>query len=68
MHANSIEFDYFRNIEGIMGDKKNSGQSLLSKVMKVPTETVAIDKKYHKRINMKMTLYNEAQTIDSGKS
>lgn len=51
-----------------MGDKKNTGQSLLSKVMKVPTETVAIDKKYHKRINMKMTLFNEAQTIDSGKS
>lgn len=51
-----------------MGEKKNTGQSLLSKVMKVPTESVAIEKKYHKRINMKMTLFNEAQTIDFGKS
>lgn len=51
-----------------MGDKKHHGHSLLSKVMKVPTETVEIDKKYHKRINMKMTLFNEAQHIGNDKT
>lgn len=47
-----------------MGDKKSMGHSLLSKVMKAPTDTIDIDKKYHKHINMKMTMFNEAQRID----
>lgn len=51
----------------MMDEKKNSGGSLLSKVMRVPTETIALDKKYHKRINMKMSLYNEAQSIGTDK-
>jgi hypothetical protein len=53
-----------RNIEGIMGEKKSPGHSLLSKVMKAPSDTIEIDKKYHKHINMKMSMFNEAQKID----
>jgi hypothetical protein len=47
-----------RNIELIMGEKKKTSRNLLSSVMKVYTEVVEVDKKYHKLINMKLSLLN----------
>ena len=41
-----------------MSDKKEVYHSLLDKVMHTPSETVALDKKYHKKINMKLGLLN----------
>ena len=46
-----------------MGDKKKTCKNILSNVMKVPTETVAIDKKYNNHISMKLSLFHEAKAI-----
>lgn len=35
--------------------------------MHTPSETVALDKKYHKKINLKLGLLNEAENINSEK-
>jgi hypothetical protein len=51
-----------------MGEKKKTCNNILSSVLKVPTETVAIDKKYHRHINMRLSLLNEAKAIEAYKS
>ena len=44
----------------MLGDKKLDHQDILSKVMKVPTETISIDKLHRRQINLRLDLMEEA--------
>jgi len=46
-----------------MGDKKTTYRNALNSIIKVPTEQVEIDKKHHIKINMKLSMLNEAKAI-----
>lgn len=50
-----------------MEEDKGRRRDLLSSVMKVPTETISIDKKYHRRINLKYSLLTQAKSIEDDK-
>jgi len=51
-----------------MGDKKVHKQDILSKVMRVPSETISIDKVYRKQINLRLKLMEEAEAIINNKA
>ena len=46
-----------------MGDKKVRKHDLLSKIMRVPSETISIDKLYRKQIKLRLKIMEEAEAI-----
>jgi hypothetical protein len=44
----------------MFGEKKLDHQDILSKVMKVPSEVISIDKLHRRQINLRLGLMEEA--------
>lgn len=50
-----------------MGDKKGDNKDILSKVMRIPIQTVSIEKAHRRKINLKLELMVEAEQITNNK-